>query len=69
MSFLYSQMDQLIGEYITGKKAKRNRAILREYYLDGYTYSEIADHFKMSDVQIGRIIRKHGDPLLLMLEK
>lgn len=65
----YERMDYLIGSQIIGKKAKRNRDILREHFLDGYTYEEIAEHFEMSAVQIGRIVRKYGDPLLLMLEK
>jgi len=67
--FPYSQMDYLIGEYVTGYKAERNRKILREHFLDGFTHEEIAEHFGMSSVQVGRIIRNHGDPLLLMIEK
>lgn len=64
-----ANLDALINQYVNGRKAERNREILREYYLHGYTYEEIAEHFEMSDTQIGRIIRKHGDPLLLMLKK
>lgn len=62
-------MDYLIGEYVTGRKSERNRAILREHFLQGYTYEEIAEHFGMSAVQVGRIIRRNGDPLLMMIKK
>lgn len=65
----YSEMDYLISEYVTGKKSERNRAILRERFLMGYTYEEIAEHFDMSAVQISRIVKRYGDPLLLMIKK
>lgn len=63
------QFDYLISNYVVGNKAKRNRDILRERFIDGYTYEEIAEHFDMSAVQIGRIVKRHGDPLLLMIKK
>lgn len=65
----YSLLSFLIGEYVVGRKAKRNREILREYFLDGYTYEEIAEHKGMSPVQIGRIVHKYGDPILMMINK
>ena len=69
MKFVYSDMEFLIGEYVTGKRAARDREILRLCFLDGLTYEQIAEKMQMSSVQIGRIVRKRGDPLLLMLKK
>ena len=64
-----SELDRLISQYVNGKKAERNRAILREYYLHGYTFEEIAERFDMSAVQVGRVVRRDGDRILLMLKK
>ena len=63
------ELTALINKYVNGKKADRNRAILREYYTRGFTYEELAERFGMSAVHIGRIVRKYGDPILLMLSK
>lgn len=66
--YTYLEMERLIAEHIVGKRAKRDREILRSYFLDGYTYEEIAEQQGMSANQIGRIIRGRGDPLLLMID-
>ena len=62
-----NRLSDLIDRYVNGKKSLRNREILREYYLKGYTYEEIAEHFELSPAQTGRIIRKYGETLLEML--
>lgn len=67
--FDYSPMEYLINEKITGRKAARNRQILKLRFLDGLTYAEIAQIMGMSEGQIGRIVHRYGDPLLLMLAK
>lgn len=59
------KMDALIEEFIN---SDRDREILRHRFIDGWTISRIAEDLKMSDVQIGRIVRDKGNPLLLMLE-
>ena len=67
--FSYTEMDRLIAEYITGRNAKRDREILRSYFLEGEgSYEVIAEKFGMSANQIGRIVRGRGDPLLLMID-
>lgn len=66
-AFDYSPMEKLIDEKITGKKCGRNRVILKLRFLQGLTFAEIAEHMDMSEAQIGRIIHRYGDPLLLML--
>ena len=68
-AFDYSDMERLIDEKIVGKKSARNREILKLRFLQGMTYAEIAERMEMSDIQIGRIIHRYGDPLLIMLSK
>lgn len=65
----YTPMEYLINEKITGKKAARNRRILKLRFLDGLTYAEIAVVTGLSEGQVGRIVHRYGDPLLLMLAK
>ena len=60
-------LESLIDRYVNGKKAERNRGILKEYFLRGSTYEEVAEQFGMSAVHVGRIVHKYGDPLLDML--
>ena len=62
------EFERLTDRYVNGKKAERNRAILKDYYLNGYTYEEVAEHFDMSAVHVARIVHKCGDPILLMLK-
>ena len=66
--FSYSEMEYLIGEYITGYRAERNREILRQHFLMGYSQVEIAQNMDMSVIQVGRIIKEDGGYLLTMLE-
>jgi len=61
-----SELEHLIYEHVNGRKAGRNRKILHLYYIDGYTYEEVAEIVDMSAVQVGRIIRRYGDRILLM---
>ncbi len=65
----YSPMEYLINEKVTGRKCERNREILKLRFLRGLTFEEIAEIMRMSDKQIGRIIHRYGDPLLIMLAK
>lgn len=67
--FDYSPMEMLIDEKITGKKSARNRQILKLRFLQGMTFAEIAEAVDMSEIQVGRIIHRYGDPLLIMLAK
>lgn len=63
------KLEAMIDRYVNGRKAERNRGILKAYYLNGMTYEEIAERFSMSAVHVGRIIHRDGDPILLMLRK
>lgn len=50
-------------------QAERNREILKERYLNGYTIERIAEVFDMSPSQVNRVIRKHGNPIMIKLSK
>lgn len=65
----YTPMEHLINEKVTGKKSARNREILKLRFLHGLTFAEIAEQMDMSEAQIGRIVHRYGDPLLLMIGK
>ena len=66
--FSYSEMEYLIGEYITGQNAERNRDILKLYFLNGYSQERIAEIHDMSAVQVGRIVRDEGDYLMTKIK-
>lgn len=61
------RLEFLIDTYVNGKRSDRNRFILKEYYLHGFTYEEIAEHVDMSAVQVGRIVRSLGSSVLKMI--
>ena len=67
MPFDYPDMERLIDTKIVGKKSARNRQILKLRFLQGYSFEEIAAIVGMSDKQIGRIVHRYGDPLLIIL--
>lgn len=58
----YTEVETLIGEWIIGKNAFRDREILARRLLDGYSYNRLADLFYepygLSVDQIRRIVRK-----------
>ena len=66
--YSYTELENGINEWVTGKNAERNRIILRWKLLDGLSYAEMADRLN-SDLypdsyhievrQIQRIIRKY----------
>lgn len=56
--FFYSDWANLIDECIIGKNAYRDREILKDSLLHGIPYEKIAENYKMSSVQIGRIVRR-----------
>lgn len=58
-------MTALIDEYVN---SERNRAILKRRFIDGLTFAKIAEEFDMSEAQIGRIVKRYGNPLLLMVK-
>lgn len=63
------ELSALIDRYVNGKKAERNRKILKAVYLRGMTYEEAAEFCEVSAVHVSRIVHRYGDPILLMLKK
>ena len=53
-----SQIEQAIDEWIIGKNAERDRAILRRRLFDGITYERLAEEFDLSVRQTKSIVYK-----------
>lgn len=58
-----TEMSALIDEWIIGRNAERNRAILKRRLLDGITYEKLAEEFDMSVRQIKTIVYKSEEIL------
>ena len=56
-----SQIDKAIDEWIIGKNAERDRAILRRRLFDGITYERLAAEFDLSVRQTKCIVYKCED--------
>lgn len=69
MKFTYTDIDYLIGEYVIGKDAKRDREILRLKFLDGLTNEKIAEIMDLSPTTVQRVVRKRGDKILLLVNE
>ena len=61
MIYTNSQMTELIDEYI---HSERDRAILKDRFINGYTFEKIAEKHGLSVRQVKRIIKK-ADVLLM----
>lgn len=48
-----------IDNYVRGRNAERNRAILKRRFIDGVTLERLAEEFGMSVTQIKDIIRRY----------
>lgn len=51
-----SQLLELIEEWVIGRNAKRNKKIIKDKLIEGYTYSELGDKYHLSDNQVKNII-------------
>lgn len=49
----------IIDNYVRGRNAERNRAILKRRLIDGVTLERLAEEFGMSVTQIKDIIRRY----------
>ena len=54
-----SQIELLIDDWIVGKNAERDRAILRRRLFDGVTFELLADEFQLSVRQVKNIVYKN----------
>lgn len=53
-----SELDSLIEEWIIGKNAERDRAILRRRLFDGITFEKLSEEFGLSVRQTKVIVYK-----------
>ncbi len=54
-----SEISLLIDEHIVGRKAKRNREIMKSRFIDGLTFEELAEKYDLSTTMIKNIVY-HG---------
>lgn len=59
-----SRLIAVINEYVVGRNAERNRALLIRYYTDGISYEKLAEEYQLSPRQVGNIVRNHEWVLL-----
>lgn len=57
-NFSKSEIDALINEWIIGKNAERDRAIIRRRLFDGITFEKLAEEFDLSVRQAKNIVYK-----------
>lgn len=57
-NFSKSEIDALIDEWIIGKNAERNRAIIRRRLFDGICFEPLAEEFNLSVAQTKNIVYK-----------
>lgn len=53
-----SEIEYIIDEYIVGYKAQRNRDMMKEKFIEGLTFEEIAEKHDMSPRGVVKIIYK-----------
>lgn len=51
-----SELDALIEQWIIGKNAERNRAVVRRRLFDGITFEKLAEEFNLSVRQTKNIV-------------
>ena len=51
-----SELDALIEQWIIGKNAERDRAILRRRLFDGITFEKLSEEFELSVRQTKNIV-------------
>lgn len=53
-----SEILWLIDEYIVGRNATRNKEIIRDRFIDGMTYDELASKYHLSVNQLKNIVKR-----------
>ena len=51
-----TEIEHAIDEWIVGRNAERNRAILKRRLIDGICYEPLAEEFNLSVSQVKRIV-------------
>lgn len=63
MDYSRSQIEALIDEWIIGRNAERDRAILKRRLLDGLTFERLAEEFDLSVRQTKTIVYRRSQTL------
>ena len=58
-----SEIEYVIDEWIVGRNAERDRAILKRRLVDGLTYERLAEEFDLSVRQVKNIVYRRQDTL------
>lgn len=59
-----TEIEIVIDEWIVGRNAERNRAILKRRLIDGICYEPLAEEFDLSVRQVKNIIYKEQEKVL-----
>lgn len=54
----------LIDEWIVGRNAERNRAIMKRRFVDGLTYEKLAEEFGLSVRQVKNIVYRSENKII-----
>lgn len=66
-NFTRTEINNMIDEYVIGRNAERNRAILKRRFIDGICYEPLAEEFDLSVRQVKVIVSKYARKLPLEL--
>jgi hypothetical protein len=66
-NFTRTEINNMIDEYVVGRNAERNRAILKRRFIDGICYEPLAEEFDLSVRQVKVIVSKYARKLPLEL--
>lgn len=64
-----SEIEYYIDEWIVGKNAERNRAMLKRRFLDGVKFETLAEEFDLSVRQTKNIVYKAEEKLFRVIER
>lgn len=68
INYSRTAIEHAIDEWIIGRNAERNRAILKRRLIDGICYEPLAEEFDMSVRQIKNIVYKNQEKVLRHLK-
>lgn len=67
-NFSRSEINALVDEWIIGKNAERDRAIIRRRLFDGITFEKLAEEFDLSVRQTKNIVYKTEEKIFSHLK-
>lgn len=62
-----TEIEHAIDEWVVGRNAERNRAILKRRLIDGICYEPLAEEFDLSVRQIKNIVYRNQEKILRKL--